>query len=128
MTCKTSAEYKYTVNRLNSVKMPSIVLDRRIFTYIYKVINISVILWFNLDKILDFDRNTLFLLFYFSELLILREKKIRGFSFGPLEYQKKLQIFKKYWKNTIQESCTKKVQFCTRRRKSHFFWLTLYVK
>ena len=40
MTRKTSAEYKYTVNRLNSVKMPSIVLDRRIFTYIYKVINI----------------------------------------------------------------------------------------
>jgi len=34
--------------------------------------------------------------FCFSERLILREKKIRGFSFGPLEYQKKLQIFKKH--------------------------------
>jgi len=59
--------------------------------------------------------------FCFSELLILIEKKICGFSFGPLEYQKKLHIFKKYWKDTIQESCLKKVQFCTRRRKSHFF-------
>ncbi len=37
-------------------------------------------------------------------------------------YQKNLQIFKKYWTDTIQESCTKKVQFCTRRRKSHFFF------
>ena len=27
------------------------------------------------------------------------------FFFGSLEYQKKIQIFKKYWKYTIQESC-----------------------
>ena len=40
--------------------------------------------------------------------------------FEPLEYQKKLKVSKKYWKNTKQESCTKKVQFCTRRRKSLF--------
>ena len=35
---------------------------------------------------------------------------------------KKLQIFNKYWKNTIQESSTKKVQFCNRYRNSHFFF------
>jgi len=46
--------------------------------------------------------------FLLSELLILREKKVRGFFFAPLEYQKKLQIFKKYLKNTKQESCAKK--------------------
>ena len=49
------------------------------------------------------------------------------FFWAIVEYQKKLQIFQKYFKNTLQESCTKKVQFCTRRRKSHFFLLTLYV-
>ena len=72
--------------------------------------------------ILDFDRNNLYSHFCFSELLILREKKVCWFTFGPLwSTKQKLQIFKKYFKNTIQESCTKKVQFCTRRRKSHFF-------
>jgi len=43
----------------------------------------------------------------FSELLILREKKVRGFSFESLDYQKKYK-FSKHIKNTMQESCTKK--------------------
>jgi len=51
-------------------------------------------------KILDFDRNKLYTHFCFSELLILREKKVCGFSFGPLEYQIKLQIFKKIIEKT----------------------------
>ena len=73
----------------------------------------SAILWSNLFRILDFDRNNLFTHFCFSELLNLKEKISS-------------RIFKKYWNNTVQDSCTKKVQCCTRCRKSHFFWLTLY--
>ena len=46
-------------------------------------------------KILDFDRNSFYKHFCFSELLILREKKVCGFFGGPLKYQKKLQILKK---------------------------------
>jgi len=38
--------------------------------------------------------------FCFSELLILREKKIRGIFFGPLEYQKKITNFQKILKKT----------------------------
>ena len=53
-----------------------------------------------------------FLNFWFWE-----KKTIRGFSFGPLEYQKKY----KFSKNIEKESCTKNVQFCTRRRKAFFF-------
>jgi len=48
-------------------------------------------------------------------------KKVRGFFWAIWVPKKNLQIFKKYLKNTIQESFTKKVQFCTRRLKSHFF-------
>ena len=125
---------------------------------------------------LDFHRNNLYTHFCFSELLILREKKkFANFFLRSIEISKKIKIFEKYWKNTIQESCTKKgsilhqapqitlffdslclcihfcflnfwfwekkrfanfqkywkyiiqesftkkAQFCTRRRKSHFF-------
>ena len=69
----------------------------------------SAILWSNLFRILDFDRNNLFTHFCFSELLILKEKISS-------------RIFKKYWNNTVQDSCTKKLQCCTRCRKSHFFF------
>ena len=48
-------------------------------------------------------------------------KKVRGFFWGPFKYQKKLQIFKNYWKNNIQESCTKNT-ICTRRRNHTFFY------
>ena len=71
--------------------------------------------------ILDFDRNNLFTYFCFSELLILREKKIRGFSFGPLKYQKNYKFSKNIEKTPYRRVAQKKVQFCTRRRKSHFF-------
>ena len=81
----------------------------------------SEILWFNLFKILDFERNNLFTHFCFSKLLILREKKGSRIFFGAIGVPKKLHIFKKYWKNTIKESCINKVQFFTRLRKSHFF-------
>ena len=68
-------------------------------------------------KNLDFDRNNLFTHFCLFKLLILREKRFAVF-FGPLEYQK-ITNFQKIF---IRESCTKKVQFCSRRRKSHFFY------
>ena len=59
-------------------------------------------------------------IFAFYKLLILREGRFADFVLGHWN-RKKLKIFKNYWKiiiekNTIQESCTKKVQFCTRRR------------
>ena len=34
-------------------------------------------------KILEFDRNNIYAYFCFSERLILREKKVCGFFFGP---------------------------------------------
>ena len=46
-------------------------------------------------QILDFDRNNLLTHFCFSELLILKEKKVRGF-FWAIEVPKKIQISKKY--------------------------------
>jgi len=54
----------------------------------------SVILWFNLYKILDFDRNNLYTHFCYSELLILREKRFADFLFG----QKKFTNFQKILK------------------------------
>ena len=57
---------------------------------------------------------------FYRNLKFLRLKKwIKGNS---QNCNKKITNFQKYWKkNTIQESCTKKVQFFTRSRKSHFF-------
>ena len=57
--------------------------------------------------ILDFDKNNSFTHFCFSELLILREKKVRGFICGP-STKKKLQIFEKYWKITSYRRVAKK--------------------
>ena len=53
--------------------------------------------------------------------MILREKRLADF-FGVIGVPKKITNFKKYWKNTIHESCTKKG---TKRHKSHFFWHSL---
>jgi len=50
--------------------------------------------------------------FCFSELLILREKRFAVF-FGLFEYQKSYKFSKNIEKNTKQESCKKKLQFCT---------------
>jgi len=55
-------------------------------------------------KILDFDRKNFYTHFCFSELLILREIKVCGFYFGPLEYQKN----KKFSKN-IEKTPYRKV-------------------
>ena len=73
-----------------------------------KIVNFLVTILQNFCKILDFDRNNSYTHFCFSELLILREIKVSEFSFGPLEYQEKLQIFKKYKKNTIQDPVTQR--------------------
>ena len=56
-----------------------------------------------------------FLNFWFCE-----KKRFADF-FGSLKYQKN-----KFFKNFFTEEFHKKVKFCTRRCKSHFFWLTLY--
>jgi len=73
-----------------------------------------VILWFNLFKILDFNRNSLYTHFCFSVLLIF---------FWAIGALKKLQIFKKIMKKHHSGELHKKVQFCTRRHKSHFFMI-----
>ena len=50
--------------------------------------------------------------------MILKEKRFADF-FGVIEVPKKIKNVQKILKkNTIQENCTKKVQFCNRRRKS----------
>ena len=46
--------------------------------------------------------------FCFSELLILREKKIRGFSFGLLEYQKNNKFSKNIEKTPYRRIAQKK--------------------
>ena len=61
--------------------------------------------------ILDFDRNNLFLFFTFLFLWTFdfeRKKRFADFLLGHWSTKINWQIFKKYWKNTIQESCTKK--------------------
>ena len=86
-------------------------------------------LWFFdsiFKKILDFDRNNLYTHFCFSELLILIEKMVCGFSFGPLEYQKKILIFKKYWKTPYRRVAHKRYNFALGAANHTFFWLTLY--
>ena len=53
------------------------------------------------------------------------EKKGSQIFFVPLEYQKKLQIFKKHRKNTIQESFTKKGAILHHAPQITLFLLTL---
>ena len=66
---------------------------------------------------------------FFNIFFILKEKRVLGRFFGPLKFQWKITnkiIMKK--ENTSQESCTRKVQFFTRRFKSYFFiGLTPYI-
>ena len=67
--------------------------------------------------------------FCFSELLILREKKIRGFSFGPLEYQKKkITNFQKTLKKYHTGELHKKCKILHQAPQITLFLLTLYVK
>ena len=54
----------------------------------------------NLLKILYFDRTNLFAHFCFSKLLILREKKVRGFFFGAIVVPKKITNFQIILKRT----------------------------
>ena len=79
-------------------------------------------------KNLDFDINNLYTHFAFLNFWFSEKKKVRAFSFRPLEYQKKLKIFKTNWKNTMQESCTKKVHFWLTLQyiSSIYIWLTLH--
>ena len=59
--------------------------------------------------------------FCFSELLILREKKIRGF-FGPLEYQNKIKKFQKIWKKRhLGELLKKRYNFAPGAANYTFF-------
>ena len=56
------------------------------------------------------------------------EKKIfADFFGGPLEYQKNYKFSRNIERTPYRRVAQKKVQFCTRRRKSHFFRLTLYM-
>ena len=81
----------------------------------------SAILCFNLCKILDFDRNELYTHFCFSEVLILREKRLTDF-FWAIGVPKKIYKFSKnIEKNTIQESCTKKYNLAPGAANHTFF-------
>ena len=61
--------------------------------------------------------------FCFSERLILREKRFADFPLGHWSTKKKLQVFKNIEKKRpYRRVAQKKAQFCTRRRKSHFFF------
>ena len=55
---------------------------------------------------------------------VIRCERKKGFAdfFLAKEYQKNFKFSKNIEKNTIKESCTKKVQFSTWRRYSHFFY------
>ena len=77
----------------------------------------SVILRFNLYKILDFDSNNLYTHFCFSELLILREKKVRGFFWA-----KKFKISKKYWKKSYWRFTQKRYYFAPGVANNTFFY------
>ena len=60
--------------------------------------------------------------FCFSELLILREKKIRGFSFGPLEYQKKNYKFSKNIEKIPYRRVAQKMQNFAPGAANHTFF------
>ena len=69
--------------------------ELKIPNFLIKILRIFCDSLIQFEKNLDFDRNNSYTHFCFSELLILREEKVCGFSFGPLKYQK-IQFFKKY--------------------------------
>ena len=60
--------------------------------------------------------------FCFSELLILREKKDSRIFFWAIGVPKKNYKFSKNIERTPYRRVAQKLQFCTRRRKSHFFF------
>ena len=74
--------------------------ELKIENFLLQFYEFSVILWFNLYEILDFDRNNLCIHFCFSEFLILREKKVRGFFLGHWSTKKSYK-FSKNIENTI---------------------------
>ena len=59
--------------------------------------------------------------FCFSELFILREKKIRGFSFGSLEYQKNYKFSKNIEKAPYRRVAQKKYSFAPDAANHTFF-------
>jgi len=59
--------------------------------------------------------------FCFSELLILREKKIRGFSYGPLEYQKNYKFSKNIEKTPYRRVAQKRHNFAPGTANHTFF-------
>ena len=67
--------------------------------------------------------------FFFSQNQKFRKAKMYTFwFFGVIEVPKKIKkISKIIDKTPYRWVAQKKVQFCTRRCKSHFFWLTLYI-
>ena len=84
----------------------------------------STILWFNLFKILGFDRKKLFTHVRFSEILLLRELKVRGFFSSHWSTKKILQIFKKYWKTPYCRVAQKRYNFAPGAANHTFSWLT----
>ena len=81
----------------------------------------SVILWFNFNKILDLERNDMNAHFFFSELLILREKKIRGFFWSTKENYK---FSKNIEKTPYRRVFTKKRYNFAPGASNHTFVLT----
>ena len=79
-----------------------IIPELKIANFLITILQIYEILWFNLFKILDIDKNNLFTHFCFSKLLILREKKVRRFFLGSLKYQKNIE--KTPYKRVAQKS------------------------
>ena len=54
--------------------------ELKIANFLIAILRIFCDSWFNLHKTLDFNRNNLYTKFCFSELLTLRDKKVRVFS------------------------------------------------
>ena len=87
-------------------------------------------LWFNLYKILDLERNNLNTHFCFSELLILREKRFADFLLGHWSNKKNLQIFQNFWKNTIYRIVAQKRYNFSPGAANHTFFthpVSLYI-
>ena len=97
----------------------------KLWIFLLQFCKFSAILWCNLFKILDFDRNNLFKHCCFLNFWFWDQKKVAYF-FRAIGVPTKIKSFQKILRIDQSGELQKKVEFCTRRHKSHFFVLTLY--
>jgi len=94
----------------------------KLWIFLLQFWKIYGILWFNLFKILDLDTKNLFTHFCFLNFWFWKKNRFADFFLGPLSTKKIYKFSKNIEKIPFRRVAQIKVQFCTRRHKSHFFY------